>query len=137
MRTGWCLRRREAVPAPAGRAVGTATAGGAVAGAVGAAASTVAAAGGAEAAAAAGKRWDCWDCRALEAGPNRAAAEKKISINHAFFCNVRALQSLCSLHINCIAAVKQQNVGTCRGRKKNCSSPGLPPGCSAASSIAG
>lgn len=59
---------------PAGRAAGTATAGGAVAEASGAAASTVAAAGGAEAAAAAaGKRWDCWDCRALGAGPDHAA----------------------------------------------------------------
>lgn len=58
---------------PVGRAAGTAAAGGAVAEAAGAAVSTVAAAGGAEAAAAAGKHWDCWDCRALEAGPDRAA----------------------------------------------------------------
>lgn len=58
---------------PAGQAAGTATAGGAVAEAAGGAASTGAAAGGAEAAAAAGKRWDCWDCRALGAGPDHAA----------------------------------------------------------------
>lgn len=61
---------------PAGRAAGTATAGGAVAGAAGAAALAVAAAGGAEAAAAAGTRWDCWDCRALETGPDRAAEQR-------------------------------------------------------------
>lgn len=58
---------------PAGRAAGTATEGGAVAGAAGAAALTGAAAGGAEAAAAAETHWDCWDCRALEAGPDHAA----------------------------------------------------------------
>lgn len=49
-----------------------------------------------------------------------------MSIHHAFFCNVRAFQSLCSLHINGIAAVKQQNVGTCRGRKKKSA---VPLGC--------
>lgn len=58
---------------PAGRAAETATAGGAVAEAAGAAALTGAAAGGAEAAAAVGKHWDCWDCRALVAGPDHAA----------------------------------------------------------------
>lgn len=58
---------------PAGRAAGTATAGGAVAEAVGAAALAGAAAGGAGAAAAAGTHWDCWDCRVLEAGPDHAA----------------------------------------------------------------
>ncbi len=65
---------------PAGRAAGTATAGGAVAEAAGVAALTVAAAGGAEAAAAAGTRLDCWDCRALETGPDHAAEDivKKI-----------------------------------------------------------
>ena len=58
---------------PAGRAAGTATAGGAVAEAAGAAALTAAAAGVAEAAAAAETHWDCWDCRALEVGPDHAA----------------------------------------------------------------
>lgn len=58
---------------PAGQAVGTATAGGAVAGAAGAAASTAAAAGEAGDAVAAETRWDHWDCRAFEAGPYRAA----------------------------------------------------------------
>lgn len=58
---------------PAGRAAGTATAGGAVAEAAGAAALTAAAAGGVEAAAAAETRCDRWGCRALETGPDRAA----------------------------------------------------------------
>lgn len=62
---------------PTGRAVGTAAAGGAVAEAAEAAALTAADAGVAEAAAAAAvthrDRWDCWDCRVLEAGPNYAA----------------------------------------------------------------
>lgn len=61
---------------PAGRAAETATVDGAVAAAAGAAASTGAAAGGAEAAAAAETHWDCWDCRALEAGPGHAAGKK-------------------------------------------------------------
>lgn len=59
---------------PAGRAAGTAAAGGAVAEAAGAAALAGAAAGGAEAAAAAETHWDC---RAPEAGPDHAAGKKK------------------------------------------------------------
>ncbi len=62
---------------PAGQAAGTATAGGAVAEAAGVAALTVAAAGGAEAAAVAGTRWDCWDCRVVETGPDCAAEDNK------------------------------------------------------------
>lgn len=58
---------------PAGRAAETATEGGAVAEAAGAVALTVVAAGGAEAAAAAETHCDCWDCRVLEAGRDRAA----------------------------------------------------------------
>lgn len=60
---------------PAGQAAGTATAGGAVAEAAGVAALTEAAAGGAEVAAVAETHWDCWDCRALETGPDHAAEE--------------------------------------------------------------
>lgn len=67
---------------PTGRAVGTAAAGGAVAEAAEAAALTAADAGVAEAAAAAAvthrDRWDCWDCRVLEAGPNYAAERKRV-----------------------------------------------------------
>ena len=66
---------------PAGRAAGTATAGGAAAEAAGAAALTAAAAGGAGAAAAAETRWGCWDCRALGAGPDHAAGHKKSHVN--------------------------------------------------------
>lgn len=55
---------------PAGQGVGTAAVGGAAAEAAGAAALTAAAAGGVGAAAAAETRWDC---RKLEAGPDRAA----------------------------------------------------------------
>lgn len=58
---------------PAGRGAGTATADGAVAEAAEAAALTAAAAGEAEAAVAVETHWDCWDCRALEAGPDHAA----------------------------------------------------------------
>lgn len=64
---------------PAGRAAGTVTVGGAVAEAAGAAALTAAAAGGAEAAAAVETHWDCWDCRALEVGPDHAAEQNEKS----------------------------------------------------------
>lgn len=65
---------------PAEQAAGTATAGGAAAEVAGAAALTGAAAGGAEAAAAAETRSDCWDCRALEAGPDHAAENKSVNL---------------------------------------------------------
>lgn len=103
---------------PAGRAVGTATAGGAVAGAAGAAASTGAAAGGAEAAAAAGRHWDCWDCRALEAGPNRAAEWRQKSSSKSLHCQgiSASLEPARKLHCCCEAEKILAHAG--EGEKK-------------------